>query len=296
MYTPGNEPEKLKKILNPLLKELRETYTDGVVDMDRWNHERWDRAAGYLVQQLGYPNGRSFLTAYGFTIKNSIVKKEDLADKPVKKPEHANNKSSETVLRDLRHEDMQHEEKMSQHAVSRSKFGAMKYGFLTVTVIVICVFIFYMVNRSTWMQDKNATAVDKYISQAQFDDARDEASKLDSRGTITDRIENFIEGRREQKRIDRKEEEWILENGITIGRASKSFAGQNYEDMRKELIEKGFNKDKIKLTALNDIPRKYKNSEFGTVTSISISGDEKFNEKDKFDPDSIIELYYVGKK
>jgi hypothetical protein len=153
-----------------------------------------------------------------------------------------------------------------------------------------------MLNRNTWIQDKNATAVENYITQGQFDDARDESKKLDSRGNLFDRIGNYLESRREQSRIDRKEEEWALANHITIGRASKSFVGQNYEDMRKELIERGFKKSNIRLTALNDVPRKFKNSEFGTVTSIAINGDEKFNEKDKFAPDSFIELYYVGNK
>ena len=68
MYTPGNEPEEIRKYLNVLLKELHEKFPDDLVVMDMWNHERWDKLAGYLVQKLGYPNGRSFLNAYGFEV------------------------------------------------------------------------------------------------------------------------------------------------------------------------------------------------------------------------------------
>ena len=74
MYSPGQEPKALKKHLNLLLRELRAAYPEGLVVMDMWNHERWDKLAGYLVQKLGYPNGRSFLKAYGFD-----VFEEDLA-------------------------------------------------------------------------------------------------------------------------------------------------------------------------------------------------------------------------
>ena len=67
-YTPGNEPAELKKYINYMLRELHTTYPDGLVVMDLWDHERWDKVAGYLVKSLGYPNGRSFLNAYGFEV------------------------------------------------------------------------------------------------------------------------------------------------------------------------------------------------------------------------------------
>ena len=68
LYEPGQEPEELKKYLNLLLRELHATYPDDLVVMDMWNHERWDKVAGYLVKNLGYPNGRTFLNAYGFDV------------------------------------------------------------------------------------------------------------------------------------------------------------------------------------------------------------------------------------
>ncbi len=71
-YSPGNEPENLKKYLNLLLKELNEQFPDGLIVMDMWNHERWDKIAGYLTKGLGYPNGRAFLNAYGFDIADNL--------------------------------------------------------------------------------------------------------------------------------------------------------------------------------------------------------------------------------
>lgn len=68
LYAPGNEPEELKKYLNMLMRELHEKFPDDLIVMDMWDHERWDKLAGFLVQKLGYPNGRSFLNAYGFEV------------------------------------------------------------------------------------------------------------------------------------------------------------------------------------------------------------------------------------
>jgi hypothetical protein len=78
-YTPGNEPEELKRHLNVLLKDLHQNFPDGLIIMDMWNHERWDRVAGYLTKNLGYPNGRSFLEAYGFEV--FVGEDEDVEEK-----------------------------------------------------------------------------------------------------------------------------------------------------------------------------------------------------------------------
>ena len=78
-YTPGNEPEELKKHLKVLLRDLHSAFPEGLVVMDMWNHERWDKLAVYLMKKLGYPNGRSFLEAYGFEVFDSeTVKAETL--------------------------------------------------------------------------------------------------------------------------------------------------------------------------------------------------------------------------
>ena len=85
MYTPGNEPEELRKYLNLLLKELHAQYPDDLIVMDMWNHERWDKVAGYLTKKLGYPNGRAFLHAYGFEIAESLDEEPETEPEPIRR-------------------------------------------------------------------------------------------------------------------------------------------------------------------------------------------------------------------
>ena len=91
-YAPGHEPEKLKKYLDALLDELDETYPDGVVDRALWNHSRWDAMAGWLVEELGYENGKAFLEAYDFTVEPRRRRKTE----PVKK--HRTGKNRFTAM------------------------------------------------------------------------------------------------------------------------------------------------------------------------------------------------------
>ena len=94
-YQPGNEPEELKKHLNMLLREIRTTFPEGLIVMDMWNHARWDKLAGYLVHKLGYPNGRSFLTAYGFEVFDGSELKEEPSVMPTEITDTAVNETSQ---------------------------------------------------------------------------------------------------------------------------------------------------------------------------------------------------------
>lgn len=94
LYKPGQEPEELKKYLNLLLRELHNTYPDDLVVMDMWNHDRWDKVAGYLVKNLGYPNGKAFLNAYGFEVADHLDAEPDYDPEPIKRnPPRSNNTS-----------------------------------------------------------------------------------------------------------------------------------------------------------------------------------------------------------
>ncbi len=64
----GNEPEDIQIILKPFLQELMGAFPDKVIVWNNWNHGRWDKAASYLCNSLGFQNGRSFLESYGFKI------------------------------------------------------------------------------------------------------------------------------------------------------------------------------------------------------------------------------------
>ena len=47
--------------------------------------------------------------------------------------------------------------------------------------------------------------------------------------------------------------------------------------------------------AYDDLTRKQKKNESGIIIGVTINDDKKFGEKDKFSPNSIIEIYYTGK-
>ncbi len=81
--TPGREPENIKKLLDVFLADLDKAYPDGVVVWNEWNHEKWDKVAGFLCKNLGYTKGADFLQAYGF----EIVQERKPESKPVNKKE-----------------------------------------------------------------------------------------------------------------------------------------------------------------------------------------------------------------
>ncbi len=68
IYEPGKEPEEHKKYIEHLMEELHEAFPDGIIIVDMWKHERWDRLVEYIFPQLGYEDAISFLKAYGFDV------------------------------------------------------------------------------------------------------------------------------------------------------------------------------------------------------------------------------------
>lgn len=73
-YLPGMEPENIQNLLNSFFGEIDELFTDKIIVWSEWNHDRWDKAAGYLCKTLGYSRGKDFLEAYGY----KIVQERDL--------------------------------------------------------------------------------------------------------------------------------------------------------------------------------------------------------------------------
>ena len=67
-YLPGFEPDNIKPLLDTLLNDLDASFPDKTVVWSEWNHEKWDRAAGFLCKNLGYSRGTEFLEAYGYSI------------------------------------------------------------------------------------------------------------------------------------------------------------------------------------------------------------------------------------
>ncbi len=182
---------------------------------------------------------------------------------------------------------------------SRSIKGSLLGLLVTVTVVSIAAMVlsvrsYIYLNKMEKMQNKVIDAVEEYIEAGEYDDARDEAAKngthagLDS---IIDYIQMKAEQKREEKRIDRKEDENLQEFGITIGRSVKDFINLDYKNVREELIQRGFNKDRIKVTQFPSTDKKYKNTKDGTVIDLYINANNKFTETDKFLPDSLIDIY-----
>lgn len=86
-YLPGFEPDDIKKLLSSFFAEIDKSFPDKVIIWSEWNHERMDKAAGYLCKYLGYSRGKDFLEAYGYAIlqeeeksssNSHLVKNQDL--------------------------------------------------------------------------------------------------------------------------------------------------------------------------------------------------------------------------
>lgn len=68
LYRPGYEPEKTRLRLDRLFEKLDSAYPDKVIVGLHKNHKKWGETVTELYRQLGYPDGNSFLVAYGYTI------------------------------------------------------------------------------------------------------------------------------------------------------------------------------------------------------------------------------------
>lgn len=71
-YSPGTEPENLKKRINTLFEKLDSAYPDKIVSGLHKEHKKWGEALTKLYRECGYQDGRSFLEAYGYKYEASI--------------------------------------------------------------------------------------------------------------------------------------------------------------------------------------------------------------------------------
>lgn len=69
-YRPGMEPEKLKKRMATLFEKLNSAYPDKNVVGLHSDHKKWGETVTELYRELGYPDGKSFLEAYGYKYGN----------------------------------------------------------------------------------------------------------------------------------------------------------------------------------------------------------------------------------
>ena len=69
-YRLGMEPEKLKKRMATLFEKLNSAYPDKNVVGLHSDHKKWGETVTELYRELGYPDGKSFLEAYGYKYGN----------------------------------------------------------------------------------------------------------------------------------------------------------------------------------------------------------------------------------
>ena len=65
----GSEPEKIKKRMDTLFAKLDNAYPDKVIRSLQKDHKKWSETVRELYRLLGYPDGNSFLEAYGYTVQ-----------------------------------------------------------------------------------------------------------------------------------------------------------------------------------------------------------------------------------
>lgn len=65
----GSEPEKIKKRMDTLFAKLDSAYPDKVIRSLQKDHKKWSETVRELYRLLGYPDGNSFLEAYGYTVQ-----------------------------------------------------------------------------------------------------------------------------------------------------------------------------------------------------------------------------------
>lgn len=70
LYEPGQEPEAIRQKIQRLKEKLDSAYPDKVIFRLYHDHKKWGEAVTQLYRLLGYPNGKAFLTAYGYTVRD----------------------------------------------------------------------------------------------------------------------------------------------------------------------------------------------------------------------------------
>ena len=69
----GHEPDKIKKRLSTLLEKLDGVYPDKVITRLHQDHKKLGESVTSLYRELGYPDGNSFLEAYGYKVEKPTV-------------------------------------------------------------------------------------------------------------------------------------------------------------------------------------------------------------------------------
>ncbi len=68
IISKGKEPASIKKRLDILFTKLNQAYPDKKISGLYKDHKKWAETVTELYRALGYPDGTSFLEAYGYTV------------------------------------------------------------------------------------------------------------------------------------------------------------------------------------------------------------------------------------
>lgn len=68
LYKPGNEPENIRRRINVLFPKLDAAYPNKQIIALYKDHKKWGETVTELYRLLGYPDGKAFLEAYGYTV------------------------------------------------------------------------------------------------------------------------------------------------------------------------------------------------------------------------------------
>lgn len=71
LYQPGKEPLEIRKKIINLFEKLDEAYPDKVIISLHKDHRKWGEKVTELYRILRYPDGNSFLKAYGYSVEIS---------------------------------------------------------------------------------------------------------------------------------------------------------------------------------------------------------------------------------
>ena len=68
LFMPGEEPADIRKRIDNLFAKLDGAYPNKQISGLQTDHKKWAETVTALYRLLGYPDNRSFLEAYGYTV------------------------------------------------------------------------------------------------------------------------------------------------------------------------------------------------------------------------------------
>lgn len=66
IYSPGNEPDRIKDRIKTLFEKLDSAYPNKIIIGLHSDHKKWGETVAELYKVLGYGSGKDFLEAYGY--------------------------------------------------------------------------------------------------------------------------------------------------------------------------------------------------------------------------------------